>query len=861
MKLTRTGLLGAAALLATAFFLRSETSEPALNAVPDDGSASMIQSPQSSQGPPQSEPTVEAKTTQLPGANPPPPPTPGNDLCLGGSWEPTIAVDPLDQDTIACVQFRTIRVSFDGGDNFLAADTLAPTAPPGISFGGDPSLGFNSRGMLFLTILGSPSSPSMPGRDVYLYGWTRVGNSFVQTIGPINVTAAAGMGAPANADKEWLAVDWFVTSPNRDALHVAWSRLDSTPDWTIMSTSSADNGATWTPAAQLSIPADGTRPWGVHNTVDLKGDVYVTYHTQPGFLTVNPSVPDGISGGVAMHRSTDGGASYTRTAADPFKPGQADATWNVQNATNGVVAGNNSWWQGNCQAPVLADPTEPGTLYVVSVDDPDDNVDAGDPADIFIVRTTDWGATWDPRVQVNDGPVGAFSIFPAAAIDPMTGAIVVSWYDNRTLNMGTSGQFLLDLRAASSSSGGLFWFPSADVNDGQFDPGLSQSCRFCCAGSCGAGVPPTMRIGEYNGVAMGECTAHFVWADNGICNNSTSTLNMFYDRDPEMGGDLTPPVVTCPPNVSLGCLDSTDPQNTGYAEVTDNCDLNPSLIFVDEVIAGSCPPGTVLETIKRHWSSTDAAGNFGGCTQVITVVDFDAPQLFNIPLPLVIETEAGCVLPSDPQIQAWIAPITAIDECSNADLQILMPDIFLGACGDGKVHFITVATSDECGNGTFEVIKLTVKIPPGRGTPFCFGTQAACPCGNNGLPGHGCDIAQQTGGVCLNDVNFLPNGSGGGTVQLMGVGFPLGTNPTVVAIRSPLTQAPSPLGDGVLCLGGQVHRLATQAAADGKVLFNHVHTQGAGRFYYQLWFRNPPAAFCNAQAAFNLSNGLELQWK
>lgn len=865
MKPLLTGLLGASALLMTLFLLSQDSPMDSEVNASDDGGAQTGRRDPDLQQPPGvfPEEVLGLAPGSLSGVQSGPatgPPSPGNDLTLGGSWEPTIAVDPNDQDTIAAAQGSAIWISFDGGETFPGGSALTAPTPQGITLGGDASLAFNSRGSLFITYLGSPTGP---GRDVYIAGWTRIGNAFNLTVGPINVTASAGIGAPNNADKEWLAADWFSGSPFQDALHVTWSDLDQSP-WRVYSTTSTDFGFTWSPAALLSGPADGPKPWGVHNTVGPDGDVFVTYHAQTGFLdpTSGNRVPDGISGGVVMHRSTDGGLSYLQTANDPFKPGFADVTWNVQNKVNGVVPGNSSWWQGNAQAPVLADPNKQGRIFVVATDDPDNNVDFADAADIFIVRSDDSGATWGPRVRVDDAPPGAFSILPAAAIDPISSAIVVTWYDNRTMTTGTSGEWLLDLRLRSSSSGGLTFGYSTDVNDGQFDPGLSGSCRFCCnVGDCTAGSPRTRRIGEYNGVAMGECTAHIVWADNETTGAGGSNLDIFYDKDPEAGGDLTPPVVVCPPNVSLACDDSIDPSFTGFATTSDNCDLNPSLSYVDIVTPGNCPPSTVLKTIERVWNSTDAAGNLKNCSQIITIVDFDAPTIFNLPPPLVIETSAGCVLATDPQVVAWLAPIIALDDCSGTDLNIILPDLFLGACGAGLEHNITVAAADECGNGTFALVQLTVIIKPGRGTPFCFGTENACPCGNAGLPGHGCEIAQGTGGVCLNDVNFNSDGAGGGSVDLMGVGFPLGTSYTVVAVRSPNAVPALPLGDGTLCLGGPIKRLATKSASDGKVLFHLNHDAGAGQFHYQLWFRNPPIQFCNAQAAFNLSNGLSLDWQ
>ena len=39
----------------------------------------------------------------------------------------------------------------------------------------------------------------------------------------------------------------------------------------------------------------------------------------------------------------------------------------------------------------------------------------------------------------------------------------------------------------------------------------------------------------------------------------------------------------------------------------------------------------------------------------------------------------------------------------------------------------------------------------------------------------------------------------------------------------------------------------------------HLAMDGAGDFFYQIWFRNEPAMFCTP-AASNLSNGRALVW-
>jgi len=798
--------------------------------------------------------------------------SPGTDLCLGLAWEPTIAVDPADPLVIAVAQGVTVLCSFDGGASFT--QTLTAMVPSMFCVGGDPSLGFDSQGRLFLTYLGRPRDAMgncpgriSAGRDIFITRWQRAGNSFVASLGPVNVTQSAGHGLPHNADKEWLAVDWQPGHTLTDNLYVVWSDLDQEP-WEIWTTFSSDGGATWSAALQLSSSIEGPRIWPAHNTVGANHDVYVAYHSQTGFLDGLPDidVPDGVSGQVIAHRSTNGGASYTKTATNPYDPGECDMTWNVQHKPNGVIAGASYWLQGSVQPWILADPAVPGRIWVVASDDPDDDVDVGDPADVMIVRSDDFGATWTAPSQVDDGPGTTFAVMPTAAVDPNGGALAVTWYDNRALTLGASGDWLLDLRLAYSFDNGVSWLPSVDVNDGQFDPGQTGSCRFCCVStdSC-FGQAMTLRIGEYNGIAFGECAAHMVWADNQSCNTGGSMLDIYYDRDPEAGGDLTPPSIFCPPNVALGCNAATDPDATGFATATDDCDVDPSVGWVDDILPGNCPPSTVLFTISRIWNAVDQAGNINTCKQLISIVDFDAPTI-TVPadLILVANTE-GCVLATDPAIQAWAAQITAVDDCSDATVTFNLPDEFPGDCFPGRTTNVIVSAADECGNSGFEVVSVTVIVDPGAGTPYCFGdgSGTACPCANVGLAGHGCDIAQATGGVCLTLQDFTPNGMGGGTARALGTNFPLNGTPGVVLIRSMMQQnggAGIVFGDGLLCVAAPVVRIRSGLAQDGKISLMITHGAGQGRFDYQLWFRNTPIMFCDPAAAFNLSNAVELTW-
>jgi hypothetical protein len=339
----------------------------------------------------------------------------------------------------------------------------------------------------------------------------------------------------------------------------------------------------------------------------------------------------------------------------------------------------------------------------------------GDAADVFIVRSDDSGANWGARLRVDQGASGTFQIMPTAAINPVNGAIGVSYYDNRGMtDANGDGIFELNLLATVSTNQGATWSTEVDINDGTLDPANATTCRFCgsdavTAQTCGTMAcpgPGTVRIGEYNGVAYGECTLHFVWADDATCNGD---LDTFYDRDPNLGGDVTAPALECPSDVVVGCDDPTGPAATGMATATDACDLDPVVSSSDETLPGNCPPGSIVQVIRRTWTAQDAAGNMSSCEQDIIVTDMSPPEV-SVPAPLMLECNgAGGVLATDPAIVAWLALASATDDCSTPSLANDAPALFPFGCPPGgMVTVVTFTAVDDCGKVTQEVSTVAV---------------------------------------------------------------------------------------------------------------------------------------------------------
>lgn len=646
--------------------------------------------------------------------------SPGTDTSLCMSWEPTITVNPGNPRMIAVAQFTTIQVSFDGGATFPASVSAPATNP-----GGDPSLAFDSQGRLFLTYLCSPGA----GRDVCISGYTcNAGTSTCALLAgawPVNLAAAAGIGG-FNADKEWLAADSNAASAFADRLYVVWTRLDTNP-WSIWTTWS-DDGQNWSAAQQLSANDEGT-VWPSHIAVGPNGAVYAAWHSQTGFLdAAGGDAPDGVTGQTVLRRSDNGGVNW-QARAFPYGAGQSDMTYNVQHEANGAIPGATMWLQGSLQPWILPDPLVANRVFVVANDDPDNNPDAGDAADVFIVTSNNSGDAWGAPVRVDQGPAGTFQVMPTAAINPVNGAIGVTYYDNRAgSDADGDGVFELDLMGTFSTDGGATWSPEVDFNDGRLDPGIANTCRFCgsdavsnqTCGTMACPAPGTTRIGEYNGAAYGECTLHVVWADDATCNGDYDT---FYDRDPDLGGDTAAPAVVCPADLDVGCTDPVDPSATGTATATDVCDLDPAVSFDDDVLPGNCPVGKVRERIERTWTATDAAGNDASCEQTISIVDADPPD---VSCAVAVDT----LWPPNHKFVDVGFTFAAADVCDATPLAIAVavtsdeptakaagagggshcPDAIVGpdrsvrlrsersGPRDGRVYRITVTATDSCGN-------------------------------------------------------------------------------------------------------------------------------------------------------------------
>src|SRR5262249_22804220 len=125
--------------------------------------------------------------------------------------------------------------------------------------------------------------------------------------------------------------------------------------------------------------------------------------------------------------------------------------------------------------------------------------------------------------------------------------------------------------------------------------------------------------------------------------------------------DTTPPVITCPANLTVLCLSNVPPRPTSLAAflalggtATDTCDTNLTYTCSDEPLSG----GTCSGTIRRTHTVTDDC-NSASCVQIITVIDNSPPTIANV------SVDKPSLWPPNHKMQAVTVKYTATDNCNS----------------------------------------------------------------------------------------------------------------------------------------------------------------------------------------------------
>jgi hypothetical protein len=308
---------------------------------------------------------------------------------------------------------------------------------PHSAFGdfGDPCLARdNASGRIYLATLGSTNADVIP---VF-----RSDDDGATWMAPVNGTPGG-----QSEDKEWITVDNF-PGPGQGNVYLVAKTLcacDNIRFWR-----STDHGDTWEPNGGLLVGGNQ----GAYVVVGPDHSVHVFW-----FEVTN----------IQTSKSTDQGMTFDApvtvvTFVDPGGPGGDLGLTGTLNGDGTVSIYTNRY-------PHVAVNAVTGNMYCAY----NDKITAAsaDKADIFFVQSTDGGATWSLRTQVNDDGTTTDQWHPNVVVSPGGDRIGIFYY-SRQEDPANNNLFKYYGRIGGISGGTVTFAPSFAVSDTSSFPEVSR---------------------------------------------------------------------------------------------------------------------------------------------------------------------------------------------------------------------------------------------------------------------------------------------------------------------------------------------------------------------------------------------------
>lgn len=453
--------------------------------------------------------------------------------------------DPTLDHTSSDTQSETSAVLGPGGNIIVgyndSGSTVAGSHFTGFSTSADGGGSFTDKGVL-------PNSPDGDAGDPALARDATTGRVYFATLGFANNNLlqvfrsddnGATFGAPVNGapgfdgthflDKEWITVDNATASgPGRGNVYLTFTDFGGSGGVNL--TRSSDGGNTWSPAIALG----GLQ--GSYVTVGPDHAVYVFFWGGAG------------SEQVLMRKSTDLGVTFgpTQVVANLATTGvNGDLGLTVSNTDSRPVRSN-----AFPQAAVAV--TSSGIYAVFN----DTGTTAGDKADVFFTQSTDGGATWTPKLKINDDATTTDQWQPSLAVTPDGQRVGVFWYDRR--NDPNNGLIDRYGRIGKVSGTTVTWSdPSFRITDVSFPAVVAQDPQ----------INPTY-MGDYDVALADNQNFYVVWADNRLSNS-------FHANQPDVRLAKIPAGAS--PALALDASNFSISESAGFATVQVDRFGDPSL--------------------------------------------------------------------------------------------------------------------------------------------------------------------------------------------------------------------------------------------------------------------------------------------
>ena len=330
--------------------------------------------------------------------------------------EDPIAINPTNNkilltggnDYNCFTTFQGFYVSTDGGTtwNHTCMNPLS-----GASGGGEPGVGFDAKGVAYITGLDVGTSG---GSDIVFEKSTNDGKTW-----SVPAVAVKPLFSGGSTDMDWLQVDNNASSPRVNTLYVSVTQSDASRNSEISVSHSTNGGKTWSTVGvdtkQLYPAVDQFSDV----TTDKAGNVYITWMR----CTASGSAGDcgDTTASFMMSKSSDGGNTWST----PVTINTATLTPDTCGSFYGCVPNTNEPLS-NIPAIGIDNSTgkHAGYLYVVNYNY------TGTYTSVQVTVSTNGGTTWSTPVAVAPTSDNHDQFFPWLSVSS-TGIVGVTWLDRR----------------------------------------------------------------------------------------------------------------------------------------------------------------------------------------------------------------------------------------------------------------------------------------------------------------------------------------------------------------------------------------------------------------------------------------------
>ena len=334
---------------------------------------------------------------------------------------------------------------------------------------GDPTTAIGLNGRYFVGYINGASGQSVSYSDNQGTTWT---SALVQN-------APSGFGNMLDKNHMWI--DNSPLSPYDGYLYNAWTNFGGSANNNIEVRRSADNGVTWDHQTNLSSAVNaGSHNQGVNLKTGPDGEVYALW-------SIYDSWPSDETA-LAMAKSLDGGATWL--------PATRILT-NIKGIRTSGVSKNMRVNSFPCMATDISNGPRRGNIYAIWTNKGVPGVNTGADIDVYMIRSSDQGATWSTPIRINQDPSGLGKQHYQAWItcDPSNGDLAAVFYDDRNVSASQCETF-----SAISRNGGTTW-EDFKVSDVAFTPTPIPGLA-------------TGYFGDYLAIAADKGMVYPCWTDN-----------------------------------------------------------------------------------------------------------------------------------------------------------------------------------------------------------------------------------------------------------------------------------------------------------------------------------------------------------